>query len=40
MSPIDVEKERGNTHTILVLTGREGVRDKEREETQMEITFS
>ena len=30
MSPIDVEEERGNTHTVLVLTGREGVRDKRK----------
>ena len=30
MSPIDVEEERGNTHAVLVLTGREGVRDKRK----------
>ena len=28
MSLIDVEEERGNTHAVLVLTGREGVRER------------
>ena len=31
---VGIEEERGNTHTVLVLTGREGVRDqRERRNT-------